>query len=63
MDRYIELKKLIGEEESKIKEFVEKFKTLSTSELRKEFLSSIIYAKEMEQKIGHIDRGEASIIF
>src|SRR3989304_4281023 len=59
MDRYLELKNIIDEEELKIKEFVEKFQDLSISELRNEFLSSIKYSEAMEQKIGHMSREES----
>ena len=51
LERYEELKILLDEEESKIEEFIEKCKRLSITELKKEFLSSVKYAKEMDGKI------------
>ena len=54
-ERYEELKILLNEEESKIEEFIEKCNALSITELKKEFLSSMKYAKEMQ---GKIEQGE-----
>jgi len=51
LERYEELKILLNEEESKIDEFIEKCNKLSITELKKEFLSSVKYAKEMDDKI------------
>ena len=51
LDRYEELKILLDEEESRIKEFIKKCDDLSIMELRNEFLSSMKYAKEMDEKI------------
>jgi len=48
LERYEELKILLNEEESKIDEFIEKCNKLSITELKKEFLSSVKYAKEMD---------------
>ena len=55
LERYEELKILLNEEESKIEEFIEKCNALSITELKKEFLSSMKYAKEMQ---GKIEQGE-----
>jgi len=51
LERYEELKILLNEEESKIKEFIEKCNALSITELKKEFLSSMKNSNEMDVKI------------
>ena len=51
LERYKELKILLDEEESRIEEFLEKCESLSITELKNEFLTSVKYAKEIDAKI------------